>query len=90
MLNEIKECEEYLTIDKCNTPRLSYALFMKSSTNGYPKFQGLSRALIILARYYLFTENNYLCPKNIDENDLSEQRKRLRKIVESKLQDWMK
>ena len=90
MLNEIKECEEYLTIDKCNTPRLSYALFMKSSTNGYPKFQGLSRALIILARYYLFTENNYLYPENIDGNNLSEQRKRLREIVESKLQDWMK
>lgn len=89
MLNEIKECDEYLHINSCKNPRIIYSIFSKPNDSGVPKFQGIPRILTILARYYLFTEYNYYHPFVTDSEDVATQRKIIREKVKTELQNWM-
>lgn len=84
MLNEIKEYEEYRDINTCKPPRVLYKQFIKEK-----KWDGITRILTILARHYLYTENDYLNPKDIEGDSIAEKRSRLREETKSKLQEWL-
>lgn len=90
MLNEIKEYEEYRDINTSEKPRVLYENFIKEEkTTGKWKWSGIRRILTILARYYLYTENDYLNPKNIAGGSIAEKRSLLREETKSKLQEWL-
>lgn len=84
MLNEIKEYTEYRDINTCETSRINYSTFIKQK-----KCQGIPRIFTILARYYLFTENNYVSPENIKGENIAEKRSNLRKETISMLREWL-